>query len=71
MEHMLSTSQVAERLGVHRTTVLRLVAEGLIAGQVYRRATRATIRIPESALTAFLRRWSDEPLEPPSDRGGR
>ena len=66
MERMLSTSQVAERLGVHRTTVLRLVDEGLIAGQIYRRATRATIRIPESALDEFVRRWADRPTEPVS-----
>ena len=71
MERLLSTGQVALVLGVHRTTVLRLVDEGLIAAQVYRYGARPTIRIPEGALDEFMRRWADRPLEPPSDRVGR
>jgi excisionase family DNA binding protein len=58
----LSTAQAAELLGVHRTTVLRLVDEGLLEARVYRYGERPTIRIPEAAVADFLRRWSDQPV---------
>jgi excisionase family DNA binding protein len=64
MERYLSTSQAAERLGVHRTTVLRLVEEGKLDARVYRYGARPTIRIAESAIATFLERWADPPLAP-------
>ena len=70
MEHYLSTTQAADLLGVLRTTVLRLVEEGRIEARVYRYGTRPTIRIPESAIAAFLELWADPPTGDGSRRSG-
>jgi excisionase family DNA binding protein len=55
----LTTQQAAELLGLHRTTVLRLVEAGTIRAQVLRYGQRATIRIPEDAIAEFRARWTD------------
>lgn len=61
-DRFLTTQQAAELLGVHRTTVLRLIDDGQLSARVYRYAReRPTIRIPEAAVAAFLHRWTDEP----------
>ena len=65
MDEFLTTQQVAELLGVHRTTVLRLVEEGKIEARVMRYGQRPTIRITRSAVAAFLDCWVDQP----ADRG--
>lgn len=59
MERFLTTAQAAELIGVHRTTILRLVDEGRIEARVYRYGVRPTIRIPEAAVAEFLRRYAD------------
>ena len=60
MDRYLSTQQVADRLGVNRTTVLRWIDEGLEA-LVLRVHERPTIRIRESAVEAFIARYADRP----------
>jgi excisionase family DNA binding protein len=67
MEHFYSTSEVAERLGLHRTTILRLVDSGKLEAKVYRYGPRATIRIPERAVEAFIERWNRPDGEDPQD----
>ena len=67
MERFLTTAQAAELLGVHRTTVLRLVEEGRIEARVYRYGARPTIRIPEAAVDDFLRRYADPTDEAPHE----
>ncbi|MGK2849381.1 MAG: helix-turn-helix domain-containing protein [Candidatus Limnocylindrales bacterium] len=59
MDRFLSTQQVAERLGLHRSTVNRLVAEGFIEARVYTYGSRPTIRIPEEAVERFLDAYVD------------
>lgn len=59
MDRFLSTQQVAEVLALHRTTVLRLVQDGLLEARVYTYGTRPTIRIPEEAVERFLRTYVD------------
>lgn len=72
MDDFLSTQQVAELLGIHRTTVLRLVEEGRIEACVYRYAnTRPTIRVPRSAVRAFIEQYMDPPVEPRGTEPGR
>ena len=67
MERFLTTSQAAELIGVHRTTILRLVDEGRIEARVYRYGVRPTIRIPEAAVDDFLRRYADATDEAPDE----
>jgi excisionase family DNA binding protein len=71
MERYLSTQQVAEQLGLHRTTILRLVADGFIDARIYSYGSRPTIRISQEALDAFVARYTGTDLdgladEPPS-----
>ena len=63
MDDFLSTQQAAELLGVHRTTVLRLVETGEIEARVYRYGSRPTIRIPRSAVEGFIARYADPSRE--------
>jgi len=57
---LLTTSQVAARLGLSRSTVLGLVESGRLRARVMRYATRPTIRIPASEVDRFLATWSDD-----------
>jgi excisionase family DNA binding protein len=59
MDRFLSTQQVAEQLGLHRTTVLRLVEDGLIDARVYTYGSRPTVRIAPEAVERFLRLYVD------------
>ena len=74
MDDFLSTQQVAELLGLNRSTILRLVEEGKLEARVYRYAatTRPTIRVPRSAVQAFIDQYTDPPVAPPGteSRGG-
>jgi excisionase family DNA binding protein len=63
MDDFLSTQQAAELLSLHRTTVLRLVEAGEIEARVYRYGSRPTIRIPRSAVEAFVARYAGPPKE--------
>ena len=63
MDEFLSTQQAAELLGVHRTTVLRLVEAGEIEARVYRYGSRPTVRIPRTAVDAFVARYAVGPGE--------
>ena len=67
MERFLTTAQAADLLGVHRTTILRLVEEGRIEARVYRYGVRPTIRISEAAVGEFLRRYADPTDEAPHE----
>lgn len=72
MDDLLSTQQVAEILGLHRTTVLNLVQDGKIEARVYRYAnTRPTIRVPRQAVLAFMDQYMDPPVEPPGTEPSR
>lgn len=59
MDRFLSTQQVAELLGLHRTTVLRLVEDGLIEARVYTYGSRPTVRISPEAVERFLSLYVD------------
>jgi len=63
MERYLSTQQVAAQLGLHRTTVLRLVEDGLIEARIYTYGSRPTIRITQEAVHRFLARYTDSDLD--------
>lgn len=63
MERYLSTQQVAEHLGLHRTTVLRLVEDGLIDARIYTYGSRPTIRISQEALDRFVARYTGTDLD--------
>ena len=67
MERFLTTTQAADLLGVHRTTILRLVEEGRIEARVYRYGVRPTIRIPEAAVADYLQRYADPTDEAPHE----
>lgn len=58
-ERFLTTAQVADRLSVNRTTVLRWVDSGRMSARVLRYGPRALIRIPEREVEAFIARWED------------
>lgn len=59
MDRFLSTQQVAVLLGLHRTTVLRLVKDGLIDARVYTYGSRPTVRISPEAVERFLSSYTD------------
>ena len=63
MDEFLTTNQAAQALGLHRSTVLKLVEEGQLEAVVYRYATRPTIRIPRHAIERFRARYVG--LQPP------
>jgi excisionase family DNA binding protein len=66
MDEFLTTNQAARALGLHRSTVLRLVDEGQLEAVVYRYATRPTIRIPQRSIDEFRTRYvSQQPTPPP------
>lgn len=52
MERMLTVDQVAERLGVHRRTIERMVAEGTLPPPL--RLSQRILRWEESAVTKWL-----------------
>src|ERR1035437_1696791 len=57
MENLLSTKQVADRLGVDTKTVLRYLRQGKLKGSRIGR----DYRIPESALSTFLTQTDSSP----------
>jgi len=60
----LSTSQVGERLGIHRTSVLALIESGRLRARFIRGTERPTIRIAVADLEEFLREWTDDGTGP-------
>jgi chromosome partitioning protein len=60
MERLLSTQQVAERLGVDKKTVLRYLHQGKLKGSRIGR----DYRIPESALSTLLSKTDTLPSSP-------
>jgi excisionase family DNA binding protein len=64
-ERWLTTQQAADMLGLHRTTVLRLIDEGLLEARRYgQERQRPTIRIAEDDVLRFI----DRSTEASSDR---
>lgn len=66
-ERYLTTSQVADLLSVNRTTVLRWIDSGRMSARVLRYGPRSLIRIPESEVADFIRRWEDTGEDPRPD----
>ena len=66
MDTWLTTQQVAQLLGIHRTSVLALIEEGRLTARVYRYGARPTIRITSSEVQRFIERWADP--DPDADR---
>src|SRR3954447_6695191 len=64
MERLLSTQEVAERLAVDKKTVLRYLRSGKLTGSRIGR----DYRIPESSVTALLRRTNSSPSAPEQRR---
>ncbi len=64
----LSTTQVGERLGIHRTSVLALIESGRLRARYIRGLERPTIRIATEDLDAFLREWTDDGTGPNEGR---
>ena len=60
MKKYLSSTECAEQLGLSRSTVHKLLDEGLIRGLVYRYGERATIRIEQAEVERFQRTWADD-----------
>lgn len=60
MERWYTTTQVGERLGVSRQTVHALIESGRLSCLRLLHGERATIRIRQSDLEAFLARWTDD-----------
>jgi excisionase family DNA binding protein len=46
----LSTQQASDQLGLHRSTVLRLVEEGKLEARVFTYGSRPTVRISQGAI---------------------
>ena len=67
----LSTQQVAEQLGLHRTTVLLLVEQGKLEARVFTYGSRPTIRISQDAVDRFLSRYADPAVDPWDPEAGR
>jgi len=60
-EPLFSVSNVAERWGVHRATVLRLFHDGLLPGVVVSRGKRRTlVRFRPATIEAWERRRERE-----------
>jgi excisionase family DNA binding protein len=57
-EELLTTSQVAKRLSVSKSTVLRYVREGHLPGTI--RLPSGYLRIPRSAVEALVRRGRED-----------
>lgn len=60
MDRWLSTTQVGERLGLHRSTVLALIESGRLRARYIRGTERPTIRVSAEDLDAFIREWTDD-----------
>jgi excisionase family DNA binding protein len=56
----LTTVQVGERLGLHRTSVLALVESGRLRARYIRGTERPTIRIRSEDLDEFIATWTDD-----------
>src|SRR3954469_11342314 len=64
MERLLSTQEVADRLAIDKKTVLRYLRSGKLAGSRIGR----DYRIPESSVSALLRRTHSSPSAPEQRR---
>ena len=68
----LSTQQVADQLGLHRSTVLLLVEQQKLEARVFTYASRPTIRISQEAIDRFIARYADPSVDPwDRDAGSR
>ena len=60
MKQYLTSTECAERLGLSRSTVHKLLDEGLLKATVYLYGERATVRIEAVEIERFLAEWSDD-----------
>lgn len=66
-----STQSAADLLGLHRSTVLRLVEEGKLEARVFTYGSRPTVRISQEAIDRFLARYADPTIDPWDPEAGR
>ncbi len=59
-DRWLTTGQVAELLGVSRSTVTRWIRDGRLAATAIHVGARPTYRVREADLRAFVRRYVRE-----------
>jgi len=59
-DRLLTTTQVAERLGMGAEWVRRQIQSGRLRAVVYRTSSRPIYRISESALREFERRFGTD-----------